>query len=46
MVRQLNRRVYRWSLVLSEFDFVVKYRVGASNVVADGVGAAHMKKRS
>ncbi len=39
--RQLNRRVYRWSLVLSEFDFVVKYRAGASNVVADELSRCH-----
>ncbi len=43
--RQLNRRVYRWSLTLSEFDFVVKYRVGASNVVADELSRCHAGAR-
>ncbi len=33
--KQLNRRLYRWSLILSEFDFEIVYRRGRDNVVAD-----------
>ncbi len=33
--RQCNRRIYRWSLKLAEFQFTVEYRKGAENGVAD-----------
>jgi hypothetical protein len=33
--KQLTRRQARWSLFLSEFDFVVTYRSGKSNIPAD-----------
>lgn len=33
--RQMNTRVLRWSLILSEYDFSVRYIPGASNVGAD-----------
>ncbi len=42
MTRQDNRRLYNWSLKLTEFDFVVKYRQGCDNVVADCLSPAAM----
>ncbi len=33
--QQHNRRLYNWALKLTEFDFVVEYRKGRDNVVAD-----------
>jgi len=38
---QGNRRIYNWSLRLTEFDFVVEYRRGALNVVADELSRCH-----
>ncbi len=34
----LSRRVARWVLFLQQFDFVVKYRRGKDNAVADALG--------
>ncbi len=39
--KQLNRRVYGWSLMLSEFDFTVMYRCGRDNIVADELSRCH-----
>ncbi len=39
--KQLNRRVYGWSLTLSEFDFTVVYRCGRDNIVADELSRCH-----
>ncbi len=33
--KQENRRLYNWSLKLTEFDFDVVYRPGSLNVVPD-----------
>ncbi len=33
--KQCNRRVHGWALKLAEFDFIIKYRSGKDNVVAD-----------
>ncbi len=33
--RQFNRRIHNWCLKLTEFDFVIQYREGSMNIVAD-----------
>ncbi len=39
--RQENRRLYNWSLKLSEYDFDMVYRSGKLNVVADELSRCH-----
>jgi hypothetical protein len=36
----LAGRLHRWSLTLQEYDFVIEYRPGATNVVADALSRA------
>ena len=33
--RQMNQRQVRWSEFLSQFHFVIKYRPGKRNIIAD-----------
>ncbi len=39
--KQCNRRVHGWSMKLSEFDFIIKYRSGVDNVVADDLSRCY-----
>jgi len=38
---QENRRIYNWALKLTEFDFVMEYRAGSMNVVADDLSRCY-----
>ncbi len=39
--KQENRRIYNWCLKLSMYDFVVVYRAGDENIVADDLSRCH-----
>ncbi len=39
--KQENRRIYNWCLKLSMYDFVVVYRAGEENIVADDLSRCH-----
>uniref|UniRef100_A0A1Y1MEL5 RNA-directed DNA polymerase n=1 Tax=Photinus pyralis TaxID=7054 RepID=A0A1Y1MEL5_PHOPY len=40
-----NNRIYRWSLILQEFTFEIKYITGKDNVVADILSRKGLEKR-
>ncbi len=42
--KQENRRIYNWCLKLSMYDFVIVYRAGNENVVADDLSRCHGEK--
>ncbi len=39
--KQVNRRIYNWSLKLSMYDFTIVYRAGKENIVADELSRCH-----
>ncbi|KAE9349463.1 hypothetical protein PR003_g5875 [Phytophthora rubi] len=39
----LTGKLHRWALTLQEFDFIVEYRPGTTNVVADALSRATVK---
>lgn len=43
--RFANNRIYRWSLLVQEFQFKIKYRKGSENVVADALSRCHIRNK-
>jgi hypothetical protein len=42
--KNLTGRLHRWSLQLQEYDFTIVYRPGSTNVVADALSRAPVRK--
>ncbi len=43
--KQENKQIYNWALKLCEFDFVIEYRAGKLNVVADDLSRCHSESK-